>query len=343
MMRIAIVGAGSIGLCAARYLGEDARHATTVFETRAVRGDAPLVRYLSGLGVTLRGTAQVERLAVGQDDATLWIHGLPEHFDLALVTTSAVETQALLARSGIRRHVGCGSLGKRVYVAEPCTVAPEAAGHAGLVRIAADHPEVRPRPLAPSSRDARVGHALRALARRASGFTTARVEYVDLSGHVWPPDAPAIFIANQRWVLDIVPRHLGIRSLRTPGASVGTSAATTVDDLEAGASAAFVVEGGSLPRGRAVRAPHGRGAALASLRVNVPIVPLAADAPLTPAPRPHVGRSRPRAVVVIGEPFYPETSSVEELMDDMGMVLTHLEGLAIDYAERPRAAAIPTW
>ena len=39
---------------------------------------------------------------------------------------------------------------------------------------------------------------------------------------------------------------------------------------------------------------------------------------------------------MIGEPFYPETSSIDELMDDMCMVVRHLEGLAIEHAERPR-------
>ena len=62
-----------------------------------------------------------------------------------------------------------------------------------------------------------------------------------------------------------------IRGLRTPEASDATAGA-----LEAGNSVAFVVEGSNRPRGHAADAPHGRGAALAALAVNAPIVPIAA-------------------------------------------------------------------
>jgi hypothetical protein len=95
--------------------------------------------------------------------------------------------------------------------------------------------------------------------------------------------------------------------------------------LEAGNSVAFVVEGESPPHGHSANAPHGRGAALAALAVNAPIVPLAARG--RPATM-RLGRPRARACVVIGEPFYPETSSIDLLLNDMCMVVRYLEGLA---------------
>ena len=48
-----------------------------------------------------------------------------------------------------------------------------------------------------------------------------------------------------------------------------------------------------------------------------------------------LGRPWARVRVVIGEPFYPETSSVDELMHDMCMVVRHLERLAIEHAPGP--------
>ena len=287
-------------------------------------------------------TAQVERLAVDDTGADLWINGLPERFDLALVTTSSTEARALLARSGIRQHAGSVPLRRRVYFTEHGAVDPEASAHAALVRMAGDHSAVRPRPCSPLPPAAppRVVDAVRSLARRAGGLTAAHVEYLDLSGHTWPLGAPAVYIANQRWILDVVPRHLMVRSLRTPEASCGTNAAatTTAGQLEAGSSVAFVVEGGLLPRGHAADAPHGRGAALAALAVNAPIVPIAAGARTA---RMRLGRPRARVRVVIGEPFYPETSSIDELMDDMCMVVRHLERLAIEHAKRPRPGPLP--
>ena len=44
---------------------------------------------------------------------------------------------------------------------------------------------------------------------------------------------------------------------------------------------------------------------------------------------------------MIGEPFYAETSSIDELMDDMCMVLRHLELLAIEHAQHPRPGTAP--
>ena len=308
-MRIAIVGAGLTGLSAARLLSEDPRHATTVFETRAQFG-GPVER-LFRLGVTLRHTAQVERLAVDDSGVDLWIHGLAECFDLALVTTSPAEARALLARSGIRRHTGSMPLRRRVYFTEHGDDDPEGSARNALVRMAAVHPIATP-PL-PLEAPPRVADALRSLARRAGGL--AAVQYLDLSGHSWPLRAPAIYIANQRWILDVVPRHLMIRGLRTPDASDAAA-----DALEAGNSVAFVVEGSNRPRGHAADAPHGRGAALAALAVNAPVVPIAATTARMRRPR-----------VVIGEPFYPETSSIDELMDDMRMVVRYLERLAVEH------------
>ena len=111
-MNIAIVGAGRTGLCAARLLGEDPRHVTTVFETRGRFGGR--VGDLFRLGVTLRAQAQVERLAADEAGADLWINGRAERFDLALVATSSADARAMLARSG----VGSLPLHRRVYFAE---------------------------------------------------------------------------------------------------------------------------------------------------------------------------------------------------------------------------------
>ena len=133
-MKIAIVGAGRTGLGAARLLGEDPRHVTTVFETRERFGGR--VGDLFRLGVTLRCQAQVERLAADEAGADLWINGRAERFDLVLVATSAADAQALLARSGVGRL----PLRQRVYFAEHN---PDAARSA-LVQLAADHPALRP-------------------------------------------------------------------------------------------------------------------------------------------------------------------------------------------------------
>ncbi|MDA0159854.1 NAD(P)-binding protein [Solirubrobacter ginsenosidimutans] len=306
-MRIAIVGAGLTGLSAAHHLGEDPRHATSVFETRARVGG--VVDCLFRLGVTLRRSAQVERLAVDESGTDLWINGLAERFDLALVATSPAQARALLVRSGIGRRLGSMALGKRVYFAEHGAADPGEAARAAIARIAADHPTVRTRPVPAPPRGE---GAWRSLARRAGGLTGAHVHYVDLSGHAWPLGAPAVYIANQRWILDLVPHQLMIRGLRTLEVSDATNAVT--GQLEAGGSVAFVVEG-------ATATPHGCGAALAALAVNAPIVPLAAKG------RPE-RRRRESVRVVIGEPFFPETSSIDELMDDMRMVVRYLERLA---------------
>lgn len=136
-MNIAIVGAGRTGLCAARLLGEDPRHVTTVFETRGRFGGR--VGDLFRLGVTLRAQAQVERLAADEAGADLWINGRAERFDLALVATSSADARALLARSG----VGSLPLHRRVYFAER---SPDAA-RSPLAQMAADHPVLRVAPV----------------------------------------------------------------------------------------------------------------------------------------------------------------------------------------------------
>lgn len=299
-MRIAIVGSGRTGLAAAHVLSVDPRHVTTVFETRARFGGradesqvADSVDRLCRLGVTLRRSAQVERLAVDHTSAQLWINGFAEQFDVALVATSSTDERALLARSGIRRHV----LRERVYLAEHGGADTTASARSALVRMAADHPTVR-LPTAPGAPPS-VVRVLRSLARRAAG----PVEYLDLSGESWPLAAPAVYIANQRWVLDAA-EPLMVQRLRT---------STNVSDLEAGMSLASV----------AADTSSARAVAFAALTVNVPIVPIAAPARPAPATRTIFGR--PRACVVIGEPFYPQTSSIEELLDDMRAVLRHLE------------------
>ena len=243
-MRIAIVGSGLTGLSAAHVLGGDPRHVVTVFETRA-RFGAESVDHLARLGVALHRSAQVERLAVFATGVWLWVHGRPERFDAALVATSAAEARALLVRSGMARRVGSATLAERVYFAEDGRAQP------ALVRMAADHPSVRLPLAAPRERC-----GMRSLVRRARCLTAAHVEYLDLSGEVWPLEIPAVYIANQRWVLDdAVAPHLTIRSPRRPSSSV--AAAASAGELEAGRSLAFVVGGGraARPRGR----PGGAG------------------------------------------------------------------------------------
>ena len=234
-MKIAIVGAGMTGLAAARLLGEDPRHVTTVFETRERFGGR--VGELFRLGVTLRCQAQVERLAVDGAGADLWING-----------------QRRAVRSGARRDLGgrrAGVARRRLWRPPACHCAsactspstrPDAARSA-LVQMAADHPALRPL-------------------------------------------APVIYIANQRWALDLVVRG----------------------ESDAGTSLAFVVEAGVAAR----------AAALAAIAANAPIVPIAAP------DQPHA-----RVRVLIGEPFYPETSSIDELIGDMRAVIRHLERLAV--------------
>lgn len=321
-MRIAIVGAGLTGLSAAGFLSEDPRHVTTVFETRARFGGqvdghhvADCVDHLSRLGVTLRCIAQVERLAVDDSGADLWINGLAERFDVALVTTSVVEACALLARSGIGRPARSGPLRERVYFTEYDSADAKESARSGLERIAADHPTVRPRPCSwmlpdAAPREPRVARTLRSLARRVG----RHVDYLDLSGEHWPLDAPAVYIANQRWVLDVaVPQRL---------ATTPTTCATNAARLEAGLSLAFVVA--PAPDCATDGSPF-RAAALAALTANAPIVPIAAQQRPAPASRLALGRAQPLPRVVVGEPFYPETSSVDELMDDMQAVMRHLE------------------
>jgi 1-acyl-sn-glycerol-3-phosphate acyltransferase len=70
-----------------------------------------------------------------------------------------------------------------------------------------------------------------------------------------------------------------------------------------------------------------RDAAIASLRTNAPIVPIAAYGSDL-VPRPLARLRRQKLVVVIGEPFHPETSSVDELLGDIRAILLHLEDLA---------------
>lgn len=138
-MRIAIVGAGTTGLSAARRLGEDPRQVTTVFETHGCADGR--FGELFRLGVTLRCHAQVERLAVDAAGADLWINGVAERFDLVLVATSAADAQALLARSG----AGPLPLHQRVYFTGPG--AADDAARSALVRMAADHPVLQAAPV----------------------------------------------------------------------------------------------------------------------------------------------------------------------------------------------------
>ncbi len=163
-----------------------------------------------------------------------------------------------------------------------------------------------------------LGTGLQSLARR-SGRT--RVDYLDFSGQSWPLPAPPLFVANQRWLLDrLVPRELTACDLVTPtryGAHV--TATSTADELTAGRSLGFVF-GATLPT---------RAAALVALTVNPPIIPVVVQG--TPGPSTRV-RPQARVRVVIGAPFYAETSSIDELVGDIAVVMRHLEDLAVEFS-----------
>jgi hypothetical protein len=281
-MRIAVVGAGPCGLAIARSLSEDPRHATALFEANAWFCGS--VDDLFRLGVTLRPAAEVQHLAEQDAGVDLWVNGVPERFDLVLLTISPESAEALLARSA----TDLGEVRPRVYIIdleEPADVA--------IDRIATDHPTVRC--LKPV-------HA----ARRARA--SSHIELVNLSGHPWPLDAPAVYIANQRWILDL--------ATLTDGAA---------DELLTGRSLAVVMDD-----------PHAREAAFAALEVNAAIVPLAAKGRPAGASPIRARRRRERVPVVIGEPFYPETSSIDELLDHMHKVVLYLERLANAHAHNVR-------
>lgn len=299
-MKIAIIGAGQAGLAAAQVLGEDPRHVVAVFEAGA-RPGGPFA-HLARLGVTLRTDARVERLSVDEVGVDLWVDGTAERVELVLVATSRADALVPL-RSPLRN---------RVYVAERGDAAWSA-----LVRMAADHPTVRAGFVADPPR---VGHTLRTLARRAGGVTATHVSYLDLSGVAWPLRAPAVYVADQPWLLDIVQRHLtACRPLMPTRYGRHFTTTTTVAALEAGTSLAFAVEG-DLPA---------RAAAIVALETNAAIVPIAGH------DRPSASRFRQARVrVVVGEPFYPETSSVDELLGDMRAVIRHLGRLARDRARQ---------
>jgi 1-acyl-sn-glycerol-3-phosphate acyltransferase len=221
----------------------------------------------------------------------------------------------------------------------------------------------------------RLARGLWWLSRRASalvGDMAADIELLDLSRATWPLGAPAVYIANHRSMFDlptgvvtfdrlrVLPRIVVqreffdtafspyLKGLGALPALRGTNATVTAAEaaLAAGDSVAFMVEGKLTPRSAAEHAPHGSGAALAALRTNAPVVPIAAygtDAVWrSRRPWPPRRRNRPKVVVAIGEPFHPETSSLDELMDDMRTILLHLEGLARERAcgPEPRPLAI---
>ncbi|MDA0178765.1 NAD(P)-binding protein [Solirubrobacter phytolaccae] len=286
------MGAGRTGLAAAQLLSEDPRHLITVFETGPrfggrveERAVADTVDQLFRLGVTLHTSAQVERLAADGTGVDLWINGLAERFDVALVATAPADVRGLLLRSGVRRS----TVRSRVYF----TADVKDAAREVLGRVAADHLDVWLR--RPS--DARITDVLRSLARRADGLVGSHVECLDLSRETWPPNGPAVYIANHRRALDaVVPRHVS---------ATDVVATATIDDTR-----------------------ESRAAALAALTINVPIVPIGVRERPTATSWTRLGRPHAQVRVVIGEPFYPETSSIVELMDDMRVVVRHLEQLA---------------
>jgi 1-acyl-sn-glycerol-3-phosphate acyltransferase len=376
-MRIAIVGAGIAGLSTARYLSDDPNHTITVLESKpwfGGRADVTdlhsvdsSVAYLRLRGVTLRAGAQVERLQTDAAGVDLWIHGVPERFDVAIVTASVSDAYALLDRSGVPR-----ALDDRGGSVDPDRLAAPLRGRvyfAGSDMADSSAPDSRAALAHPNSPpDDRVARGLWWLSRRAGalvGRMAADVEFVDLSQTTWPLGAPAVYIANHRSLFDVpaglmtfdrlrvfprivvdrkyfdtrLSRHL--KQLGALPALRGTNATVTaaVAALSAGDSVAFMVEGRLTARDAAEHAPHGRGAALAALRTNAAIVPIAAygtdDVWPSPRPWPLVRRTRPKVVVVIGTPFHPETSSIDELMDDMRTILLHLEGLAREHTCGP--------
>jgi hypothetical protein len=343
-MKIAIVGSSASGLAAARSLSADHRHSLTVLET-------------------------AERLNARRDDVDVWVNGLPEAFDVVLIATSAWEASALLqreqtdstcitldldpreailqdpdtqiyARPGITTVIEpdecrCVSLAAfsddivaelidelgleyeplRVRV-EPVLLdepLPRRVYFAGsdtadaIGRMAADHPEILPpsyldlppAPVAPRRQVAppRAG-GLSRLTGRLSALVAAPVELIDLSGQDWSLGGERLYVANHHSIFDS-PRVTYLKGL-----DVTVTAA--------------------------------REAALEALSTNAPIVPIAAYGSdlVSPAarPRPLARLRRQKLVIVIGEPFHPETSSVDELLGDIRAILLYLEDLARAHA-----------
>jgi 1-acyl-sn-glycerol-3-phosphate acyltransferase len=281
-------------------------------------------------------------------------------------TSSPVDSAESACRSA---HIALARL-----AADHPTVQPRR--NPGLPPAQAPAPRLTRRRAHPNSPPSdRLASGLWWLSRRASALAVrmaADIEFLDLSRTTWPLGAPAVYIANHRSMFDVptgvmtfdrlrvLPRIVVqresfdtafspyLKGLGALPALRGTNATVTAAEaaLAAGDSVAFMVEGKLTPRSAAEHAPHGSGAALAALRTNAPIVPIAAygtdDVWPSRRPWPLLRPTRPKVVVVIGEPFHTETSSLDELMEDMRTILLHLEGLARDRACGPEPRPLAT-
>ena len=352
-MKIAIVGSGPSGLAAAHHLSTERCHALTVLEREDVERldpradcvevwvngarqafDAVLVATSASEASALLGPEQTystcvtvdldPREAILQDDdARIYAHAgittvvepddgrcvsLAAHPDSARPHDIIGELVDLLGLQhdplGVHLEPAMPDepLPRRVYFAESA----EGASHA-VASMADDHAEIRrpsyrellPVPVAPRRQVAAPpSGGLTRLAGRLSALVAGPVELIDLSGQDWPLGRETLYVANHHAIFDS-PR------------------ATPLKGLDVTLTAA-------------------REAALASLSTNAPIVPIAAygsDVVWHAArPRPLPRLRRQKLVIVIGEPFHPETSSVDELLGDIRAILLHLEDLARAYA-----------
>jgi 1-acyl-sn-glycerol-3-phosphate acyltransferase len=205
----------------------------------------------------------------------------------------------------------------------------------------------------------RLAAVLWSLSTRASIMLTplvADLDFVDARDGTLPHTKPAIYVSNHRSTFDVpagfrtfaylkVVPHLVIARkyfergplgvmLRAAGALPalrGTDATITagIDALRSGDSVAIMPEGRIF--GDADEAPaHGRGAAEMSIQTGAPIIPIGAFGTQHvwegDRPRPLVRRPpRPRVVIAIGPPIWPEGRTVDDLTQHLREVLTSLE------------------
>jgi hypothetical protein len=354
-MNIAIVGSSVSGQAAAHHLSADRRHSVTVLE-RVERLDARGDRvdvWVDGVRETfdavvvatsaweasaLLGPEQTYNTCITLDldpreailldaDARIYAHGSittvvepgegrcvslaalpgstrPQDIIGELIDLLGLEHDPLAVH--VEPAMPDEPLTRRVYFADSA----EGAGHSAynaVARMADDHAEIRqpsdrellPAPVAPRRQvtSPRPGGLTR-LAGRLSALVAAPVELIDLSGQAWPVGADMLYVANRHSIFDS-PRVTHLKGL-----DVTLTAA--------------------------------RDAALESLSTNTPIIPIAAYGSdlVWPAtrPRPLARLRRQKLVIVIGEPFHPETSSVDELLGDIRAILLHLEELARAHA-----------
>jgi hypothetical protein len=334
-MKIAIVGSSASGLTAAHYLSADHRHPLTVLET-------------------------AERLNARRDGVDVWVDGVRKAFDVVLIATSAWEASALLHREPTDSACITFDLDPReAILQDPDT---QIYARAGITTVI-EPDECRCVSLAAFSEDivaelidqlgleyeplrVRVEPVLldEPLPRRVYFAGSDAAEAIDRMAadhpEIQPPsdlDLPPAPVAPRRQAAP--PRPGGLTRL-TGRLSALVAAPVELIDLSGqewplGSEMLYVANRhsifGSQLKGLDVTMTAAREAALASLRTNTPIVPIAAYG-TDLVSRPLSRLRRQKLVIVIGEPFHPETSSVDELMGDIRAILLYLEDLARAHA-----------